>query len=237
LQPRTHASLNAAWRVQRVARYSGTYVLLQGAAYGRYLALSPEQVPPDHRAVQSDYDEPGMVAIMWKAFSTGGQDRRHPSAPLLRPPPPRRRQREKRKTINGDDLLWAMTTLGFEDYVEPLKCYLHKFREIEGERVAASSGASGSAAQQQADVARSAANDDRYARYGTPGAGGMMMMGQPMYGSPQQQHEPSRAVVEAIGGRRPILICPRGVHLGRVCTVTALHPSSTEFFFPKSEPC
>ncbi|KAM7269937.1 hypothetical protein ACFE04_029151 [Oxalis oulophora] len=30
-------------------------------------------------------------------------------------------QREKRKTINGDDLLWAMTTLGFEDYVEPLK--------------------------------------------------------------------------------------------------------------------
>ncbi|KAG5028725.1 hypothetical protein JHK82_012325 [Glycine max] len=33
-------------------------------------------------------------------------------------------QREKRKTINGDDLLWVMTTLGFEDYVEPLKGYL-----------------------------------------------------------------------------------------------------------------
>ena len=30
-------------------------------------------------------------------------------------------QREKRKTINGDDLLWAMTTLGFEAYVEPLR--------------------------------------------------------------------------------------------------------------------
>ncbi|XP_024369282.1 nuclear transcription factor Y subunit B-1 [Physcomitrium patens] len=41
-------------------------------------------------------------------------------------------QREKRKTINGDDLLWAMSTLGFEDYVEPLKVYLHKYREIEG---------------------------------------------------------------------------------------------------------
>ncbi|KAJ7552703.1 hypothetical protein O6H91_06G065800 [Diphasiastrum complanatum] len=39
-------------------------------------------------------------------------------------------QREKRKTINGDDLLWAMSTLGFEDYVEPLKLYLQKFREI-----------------------------------------------------------------------------------------------------------
>ncbi|PWA97356.1 NF-Y protein [Artemisia annua] len=35
-------------------------------------------------------------------------------------------QREKRKTINGDDLLWAMTTLGFEDYVEPLKVYLQR---------------------------------------------------------------------------------------------------------------
>lgn len=43
-------------------------------------------------------------------------------------------QREKRKTINGDDLLWAMTTLGFEEYVEPLKIYLQKFREMEGEK-------------------------------------------------------------------------------------------------------
>lgn len=43
-------------------------------------------------------------------------------------------QREKRKTINGDDLLWAMTTLGFEDYVDPLKVYLQRFREMEGEK-------------------------------------------------------------------------------------------------------
>ncbi|KAJ7960927.1 Nuclear transcription factor Y subunit B [Quillaja saponaria] len=43
-------------------------------------------------------------------------------------------QREKRKTINGDDLLWAMTTLGFENYVEPLKIYLQRFREMEGEK-------------------------------------------------------------------------------------------------------
>ncbi|XP_077216832.1 nuclear transcription factor Y subunit B-10-like isoform X1 [Tasmannia lanceolata] len=39
-------------------------------------------------------------------------------------------QKEKRKTINGDDLLWAMATLGFEDYIEPLRVYLHKFREV-----------------------------------------------------------------------------------------------------------
>jgi len=97
-------------------------------------------------------------------------------------------QREKRKTINGDDLLWAMTTLGFEDYVEPLKHYLHKFREIEGERAAASSGASGSAdAQQQDDVARGATNAGGYAGYSAGGM--MMMMGQPMYGSPQQQQQ------------------------------------------------
>ncbi|KXG22176.1 nuclear transcription factor Y subunit B [Sorghum bicolor] len=42
-------------------------------------------------------------------------------------------QREKRKTINGDDLLWAMATLGFEDYIEPLKVYLQKYREMEGD--------------------------------------------------------------------------------------------------------
>lgn len=39
-------------------------------------------------------------------------------------------QREKRKTINGDDLLWAMATLGFEDYIEPLKIYLGRYREV-----------------------------------------------------------------------------------------------------------
>lgn len=43
-------------------------------------------------------------------------------------------QREKRKTINGDDLLWAMGTLGFENYVDPLKLYLQKYRELEGEK-------------------------------------------------------------------------------------------------------
>ncbi|RWW03193.1 hypothetical protein GW17_00033661, partial [Ensete ventricosum] len=39
-------------------------------------------------------------------------------------------QKEKRKTINGDDLLWAMATLGFEEYIEPLKLYLQKYREV-----------------------------------------------------------------------------------------------------------
>ncbi|KAK9161517.1 hypothetical protein Syun_007858 [Stephania yunnanensis] len=42
--------------------------------------------------------------------------------------------KEKRKTINGDDICWAMSSLGFDNYVEPLKRYLHKYRELEGER-------------------------------------------------------------------------------------------------------
>ncbi|MCL4119979.1 UNVERIFIED_CONTAM: hypothetical protein GTU68_065957 [Idotea baltica] len=37
---------------------------------------------------------------------------------------------EKRKTINGEDILWAMIALGFENYVEPLKLYLQKYREV-----------------------------------------------------------------------------------------------------------
>jgi len=40
-------------------------------------------------------------------------------------------QQEKRKTVNGEDILFAMTTLGFENYSEALKIYLSKYREIE----------------------------------------------------------------------------------------------------------
>eukprot|EP01066_Platyproteum_vivax_P008918 Platyproteum_vivax@DN3866_c0_g1_i1.p1 len=36
---------------------------------------------------------------------------------------------EKRKTINGDDIICALSSLGFDKYVEPLKTYLHKWRE------------------------------------------------------------------------------------------------------------
>lgn len=44
-------------------------------------------------------------------------------------------QQEKRKTINGEDILWAMSTLGFDKYVDPLKIYLAKYREsVKGEK-------------------------------------------------------------------------------------------------------
>lgn len=46
-------------------------------------------------------------------------------------------QRERRKTINGDDILWAMSTLGFEDYVTPLKLFLSKYRQCEDDKLEA----------------------------------------------------------------------------------------------------
>ena len=87
-------------------------------------------------------------------------------------------QREKRKTINGDDLLWAMTTLGFEDYVEPLKLYLHKFRELEGDKAAAGS----QPPPPPSSTHNGAGVPVSYGMYGAGGGSGMiMMMGQPMY--------------------------------------------------------
>lgn len=42
-------------------------------------------------------------------------------------------QREQRKTITAEDVLWAMSKLGFDDYVDPLSIYLHRYRELEGD--------------------------------------------------------------------------------------------------------
>lgn len=41
-------------------------------------------------------------------------------------------QREQRKTITAEDVLWAMSKLGFDDYIEPLTVYLHRYREFDG---------------------------------------------------------------------------------------------------------
>uniref|UniRef100_A0A6V7QW33 Transcription factor CBF/NF-Y/archaeal histone domain-containing protein n=1 Tax=Ananas comosus var. bracteatus TaxID=296719 RepID=A0A6V7QW33_ANACO len=41
-------------------------------------------------------------------------------------------QREQRKTITADDVLWAMSKLGFDDYVHPLALYLRQYRQLEG---------------------------------------------------------------------------------------------------------
>ena len=70
-------------------------------------------------------------------------------------------QKEKRKTINGEDLLWAMSTLGFNKYVEPLKHYLTKYREANKDALkadaAAKAAASAAAATARANAAAAAA--------------------------------------------------------------------------------
>eukprot|EP00752_Nemacystus_decipiens_P004530 g4137.t1 len=44
-------------------------------------------------------------------------------------------QEEKRKTINGEDIITSMNTLGFYDYIEPLKVYLAKYRaSVKGDK-------------------------------------------------------------------------------------------------------
>ncbi|EPT05810.1 hypothetical protein FOMPIDRAFT_1139013 [Fomitopsis schrenkii] len=48
-------------------------------------------------------------------------------------------QMEKRKTIGGEDILYAMVTLGFENYAETLKIHLAKLRQHQA-GVAAAAG-------------------------------------------------------------------------------------------------
>ncbi|OAY44066.1 nuclear transcription factor Y subunit B-4 [Manihot esculenta] len=42
--------------------------------------------------------------------------------------------KENRKTINGDDICWSLSSLGFDNYAEAIVRYLHKYREAERER-------------------------------------------------------------------------------------------------------
>ena len=57
------------------------------------------------------------------------------SALSQRKPLTNAKEKRERSTINGDDIIWAITTLGFEDYVDPWKTYLQKYKEIEGEKI------------------------------------------------------------------------------------------------------
>lgn len=40
-------------------------------------------------------------------------------------------QLEKRKTINGEDIIWAMEALGFDQYSQLMKIYLHRYKEVQ----------------------------------------------------------------------------------------------------------
>uniref|UniRef100_A0A0C9RLQ4 TSA: Wollemia nobilis Ref_Wollemi_Transcript_12091_826 transcribed RNA sequence n=1 Tax=Wollemia nobilis TaxID=56998 RepID=A0A0C9RLQ4_9CONI len=113
-------------------------------------------------------------------------------------------QREKRKTINGDDLLWAMGTLGFENYVDPLKLYLQKYRELEGEKTtmakqsgdqspskdaSASGSASGSAPTAAGNGSNVAGGASKYAGSFYPQQAYGVAAAPQMYGGQQHQQQ------------------------------------------------
>ncbi|KAH0448577.1 hypothetical protein IEQ34_022377 [Dendrobium chrysotoxum] len=39
---------------------------------------------------------------------------------------------EGRRKVNDDDLMWAFSALGFEEYVEPLRFYFQLYKEHDG---------------------------------------------------------------------------------------------------------
>ncbi|XP_047339285.1 nuclear transcription factor Y subunit B-4-like [Impatiens glandulifera] len=42
--------------------------------------------------------------------------------------------KENRRTLNGDDVCWALSSLGFDDYGEAMEKYMHRYREYERQR-------------------------------------------------------------------------------------------------------
>ncbi|KAK8639567.1 hypothetical protein V6N13_137942 [Hibiscus sabdariffa] len=65
-------------------------------------------------------------------------------------------RKEKRKTVNGDDICWALATLGFDNYAEQLKRYLHRYREQEGERTSLNRAAGNHGEKEETSNYRSA---------------------------------------------------------------------------------
>jgi hypothetical protein len=84
---RERASLHAAWQVHRVVRDGETYVLLHGAAYGRYLKATDDPEPSGHLGrdvVQGVYDDEDDNAVYWLPAAgpaDGASTTTAPSAP------------------------------------------------------------------------------------------------------------------------------------------------------------
>ncbi|XP_074310218.1 nuclear transcription factor Y subunit B-4-like [Silene latifolia] len=66
--------------------------------------------------------------------------------------------KENRKTVNGDDIVWALSTLGFDNYAEVITRYLHKYRESELEKANnnchGKDGGSSSSNNEEGDIRR-----------------------------------------------------------------------------------
>ncbi|KAF4505165.1 hypothetical protein G6O67_007141 [Ophiocordyceps sinensis] len=83
-------------------------------------------------------------------------------------------QQEKRKTVNGEDILFAMTSLGFENYAEALRVYLSKYREQQNQsnRDRAMENTWGNSMMPGEKGEPSAAGDYEYAAEGSANADG-----------------------------------------------------------------
>ncbi|CAL5044432.1 unnamed protein product [Urochloa decumbens] len=90
LRSRVHGGYLHADEDGRILHDGATCVLLHSAAYGRYLAASPEPAPPGHRGhrvVQGEHGEHGVDPILWKPVGSGHAGYvllRHVSYRLLR---------------------------------------------------------------------------------------------------------------------------------------------------------
>ncbi|KAJ1258192.1 hypothetical protein BS78_10G056200 [Paspalum vaginatum] len=71
--------LNAVWRVHLLVHQGTTFVLLHGAAYGRYIANSFLRSPHGHRgtrAIQLDHEGHNVGNLMWRVVEVDGDDDR-----------------------------------------------------------------------------------------------------------------------------------------------------------------
>ncbi|KAL7747849.1 transcriptional activator hap3 [Sorochytrium milnesiophthora] len=98
-------------------------------------------------------------------------------------------QQEKRKTVNGEDVLWAMSSLGFDNFAETLKVYLSKYRDTHktAERPSGGSGSSSSQSQPQAQAQYATMAHDPAMLSGLTGALGDPTLGMGQATSPSQR--------------------------------------------------
>ncbi|KAK1370685.1 Nuclear transcription factor Y subunit B-4 [Heracleum sosnowskyi] len=59
--------------------------------------------------------------------------------------------KENRKTVNGDDICWALGSLGLDDHAEATGKYLYKFREFEKERANQSKAITAAGTEEEKD--------------------------------------------------------------------------------------
>ncbi|RQM06977.1 hypothetical protein DH86_00000136 [Scytalidium sp. 3C] len=86
------------------------------------------QSPEEADAQVNEISDPQGAGMAYE-FEVKEQDRWLPIANASE-----KCHQEKRKTVNGEDILFAMTSLGFENYAEALKIYLSKYRETQSAR-------------------------------------------------------------------------------------------------------